>query len=77
MSTWLDTETKALLQHVPPEKYAPPDTDTFTLVLLEKGNDTTWLLRSLAKVPGVSHKRAAILIFAILPPAGRQRINRC
>ncbi len=39
MSTWLDTETKALLQHVPPEKYAPPATGTFALVLLKKGED--------------------------------------
>lgn len=31
---WLDTETKVLLQHSPPEKLAPPDTATFTLVVL-------------------------------------------
>ena len=31
---WLDTETKALLQRSPPEKLAPPDTATFSLVLL-------------------------------------------
>ncbi len=36
MSTWLDTETKALLQQVPPEKLAPPDTGKFTLVILHK-----------------------------------------
>ena len=34
MNTWLDTETKALLQRLPPEKLAPPDTGIFTLVLL-------------------------------------------
>jgi hypothetical protein len=34
MSTWLDTQTKALLQQVPPEKLAPADTGMFTLVLL-------------------------------------------
>ncbi len=31
---WLDTETKALLQRSPPEKLAPPDTASFSLVLL-------------------------------------------
>jgi len=31
---WLDTETKALLQHTPPEKFATPDTAGYTLVLL-------------------------------------------
>jgi hypothetical protein len=34
---WLDTETKALLQGIPPEKLALPATATFTLVLLEVG----------------------------------------
>ena len=34
MSTWLDTETKAILQRSPPEKLAPPDTGPFALVLL-------------------------------------------
>ncbi len=34
MNTWLDTETKALLQRAPPEKLAPPDIGIFTLVLL-------------------------------------------
>ncbi|MHB0961529.1 MAG: hypothetical protein ACYC0X_26425 [Pirellulaceae bacterium] len=36
MSEWCDTETKALLQNVPPEKLAPPDTLGFTVVLLTK-----------------------------------------
>ena len=36
MSEWWDTETKALLQNVPPEKLAPPDTVGFTVVLLTK-----------------------------------------
>ena len=34
MHTWLDTETKALLQKSPPKKLAPPDTATITLLLL-------------------------------------------
>jgi hypothetical protein len=45
MTEWLDTETKALLQANPPDKMAPPDTGTFTLVLLAPGRDverTAW-----------------------------------
>ena len=34
MTAWLDTETRAMLQAAPPKKLAPPDTATFTLVLL-------------------------------------------
>jgi hypothetical protein len=34
MTAWLDTETRAMLQPAPPKKLAPPDTATFTLVLL-------------------------------------------
>ena len=34
MTTWLDTETKALLQQDPPQRLAPADTAAFTLVLL-------------------------------------------
>lgn len=37
--TWLDTETKAMLQPSPPEKQAPPDTATFGLVLLALQNE--------------------------------------
>jgi hypothetical protein len=51
MSTWLDTETKALLQHVPPEKYAPPATGTFALVLLKKGNDLVRLAEAFTRIP--------------------------
>ena len=34
---WLDTETKAALQRVPPEKIAPAVTDTFAVVVLSQG----------------------------------------
>jgi len=34
MSSWLDTQTKALLEGSPPEKLAPPDTRGFSVVLL-------------------------------------------
>jgi hypothetical protein len=51
MSTWLDTETKALLQQVPPEKYAPPTTGTFALVLLKKGKDFVRLAEAFTRIP--------------------------
>jgi len=33
-SSWLDTETKAVLQQVPPQKLAPAITETFSVVVL-------------------------------------------
>lgn len=49
MSEWLDTETRAILQGVPPEKLAPPDTVGFTLVLLSKTNDQERLRQAFAR----------------------------
>ena len=37
-STWLDTETKAALRKLPPEKIAPATTDTFAVVVLSQGS---------------------------------------
>jgi hypothetical protein len=36
--SWLDTETKAALQKVPPEKLAPATTDTFAVVVLSRSS---------------------------------------
>jgi hypothetical protein len=58
MFTWLDTETKAMLQQAPPEKLAPPDTGMFTLVLLQKGNDLTRIVQALTRIPGLSREKA-------------------
>jgi hypothetical protein len=49
MSDWLDTETKAILQGVPPEKLAPPGIAGFTLVLLSKSSNHKRLRQGLAK----------------------------
>ncbi len=63
MCEWLDTETKAILQQVPPRKCAPPDTaDTFTLVLLQVSNELIRTTHTLAKVPGVSLEKADLLV---------------
>ena len=52
---WLDTETKALLQQLPPEKLAPPDTVAFTLVLLAvRGDDRSGLLRAVQRAAQVA-----------------------
>jgi hypothetical protein len=67
MSKWLDTETKALLQGAPPEKDAPPTTDTFTLVLLRWGCDMAHAARSLARVPHISGEKAALLVAKACP----------
>jgi hypothetical protein len=58
MTEWLDTETKAMLQQVPPEKLAPPTTGLFTLVLLHKGKNTNRLVRALTRIPGISPGKA-------------------
>jgi len=49
MAEWLDTETTAILQGVPPNKLAPPTTAGFTLVLLSKSGDHDRLQEGLAK----------------------------
>jgi hypothetical protein len=68
MSKWLDTETKAMLQQLPPEKYAPPVTGLFTLVLLKKSGNLDRLLRALRRIPGVSQAKA-VEVAALMCPA--------
>lgn len=67
LSPWLDTETKAMLQQAPPEKYAPSDTDTFTLVLLRKGRDLRRVSQALQKLPGLSSEKAEHLVGSCCP----------
>ena len=49
MSEWLDTETKAILEGAGKAELAPPDTQSFTLVLLSKSSDQDRLRQALAK----------------------------
>lgn len=37
-TSWLDTETKAVLQKMPPKKLAPAETDAFAVVVLSLGS---------------------------------------
>jgi hypothetical protein len=70
MSTWLDTETKALLQQVPPEKLAPPDTGKFTLVILDRKREANWrrVAQVLMQIPGISPMKAILLSTCMLKP---------
>jgi hypothetical protein len=68
MTTWLDTETRAMLQREPPKKLAPPDTATFALVLLavpERGQ--TQLLKAIERATECSPQEA-LRILGRKPP---------
>ena len=54
MSTWLDTETKAILQGAPPPKQAPPLAAPFTLVLLTKGQNRERTVRAVNRIVPVA-----------------------
>jgi len=68
MSTWLDPQTKAMLEASPPEKLAPPDTAGFTLVLLAVcAGDTSRLVRAVAQIVSGSAGRALRMLARPLP----------
>lgn len=75
MSVWFDTQTRALLQQMPPEKLAPPDTGTFSLVLLDKGKNVARLMQSLTRVPGVSRAKATDLVTHACPIAVADQLS--
>jgi hypothetical protein len=68
MSTWLDTETLALLERDPPDKLAPAEVVGFTLVLLKVyGQDTGRLARALQRIAD-STDGSAIELAGCAPP---------
>jgi hypothetical protein len=67
MCEWLDTETKAMLQQAPPEKYAPANTGLFTLVLLTRGNSHDRLIQALTRIPGVTRAKAVEVAVCMCP----------
>jgi hypothetical protein len=67
MSEWLDTETKAILDGVPPSRLAPPDAVGFTLVLLAKSNDPMRLREALAKVRSLDSSRWSAVLAGECP----------
>lgn len=58
--SWLDTETKAELYKHPPERLAPPITDSFAVVVLAQGTPTSFVrqVRAFDKVLGTSRTDA-------------------
>lgn len=76
MSSWLDTETKALLQKLPPEKLSPSDTASFTLVLLSiYGRDNARVLRAITKIPGHPQNAAHGVLARALPLAVKSGVS--
>jgi hypothetical protein len=65
---WLDTETKASLQRSPPKKLAPPNTATFTVVLLAvHGHNRPALVRAVQRAAQVSADEATSIVSRPLP----------
>jgi hypothetical protein len=64
---WLDTETKAILQKKPDTKLAPPKSGEFALVLLKKGADHDWLVRTIRRVNSCLEVEADYLARLPLP----------
>ncbi len=76
MTNWLDTETKALLQGVPPEKLAPPGTAAFTLVLLTTGGPIrNAILSAVGRVAKVSVDEAKRILSRRLPIPVKQGLS--
>lgn len=69
-SSWPDTQTKAMLDELLPDRLAPPDTDGFSLVLLLKGPHAAWVARSIthaadcsdAEAWGFSNRQGPVLL---------------
>ena len=67
MSSWLDTETKELLQHVPPERLAPPEPKSFALVALNTGADRPRLVRAVQRIRRCTQHEAERILDLPLP----------
>jgi hypothetical protein len=76
MITWLDTETKALLQRSPPKKLAPSDIDTFGLVLLAiQGQERERLTEAIGRVVGSSPEDTRAIIARPMPITLKQGLS--
>ena len=68
MTTWLETETRALLQRCPPEKLAPATTGEFTLVLIAfQPRERARLARTVQRACGRSEVDAWRILARSLP----------
>ncbi len=66
-SSWLDTETKALLQPTPPEKSTSIGVSGFTLVLLKKGLEPDRIARALQRIWRDPRRSAASVLLGSCP----------
>ena len=60
--SWLDPQTKEILQPQPPERIAPPTLPQYSLVLLEAGGDRARMLRAVRRVNDCDDSEAADLL---------------
>lgn len=59
MSSWLDTQTQAILTGEPPRKLAPPDTIAYSLLLLGRRDPVDWqTIRAVQRIRGSVPKDA-------------------
>lgn len=75
MSTWLDTETKAILQKEPPGKLAPAEAAPFGLVLLTKGNDRDRTARAITRIVPIDSREAGTLLEKSCPLTVRTQLT--
>ncbi len=68
MSSWFDTETKALLRETPPTKLAPSDTVAFTLVALTiRDRHSRRVVRAVERILDIPDEDALRLVARPLP----------
>jgi hypothetical protein len=65
--TWLDLQTREILQPTPPEKIAPPTSPDYSLILLAGGKDRFAMLRAVQRVNDCDGSAAAKLLKGRLP----------
>ena len=76
MSSWLDTQTKALLDASPPEKLAPPDTAGFSVVLLAvRTSDVARLAEAVRRVLAGSDVSVGIILAQPFPIVLRKGLS--
>lgn len=76
MSSWLDTETRALLHRSPPDKLAPPDTAGFTLVVISiYGQDNTRVARAVKRIQSTSQHASPRSLSRSLPSAVAAKLS--
>jgi len=74
-SPWLDAETKAILQSVPPEECVALGVSGFTLVLLERGFQVDRLVRAFQRIHLDPERAVNSLLFAPCPTVVRSGLT--